>query len=98
MNKNNEIVVSNNRYGEASIKFRDAWNEYQEKESLVKYEIVNMVKILEKDEGMNRTQAIQKIINDHKDLPGFSRRSISRTSNRYEETRSEKGVERIREK
>jgi hypothetical protein len=59
------------------MRFRDVWNEYQEKEGIVKFEIVNMVKILEK-EGLNRTEAIQKIINDHSDLKGFSRRTIYR--------------------
>lgn len=75
MNKN-EIVVSN-RYSEASIKFRMAWAEYQEKEGLVKYEIVNMVTILESD-GFERMEAVQKVVNDHKDLPGFSKASIYR--------------------
>ena len=54
-----------------------AWAEYMNHEERVKYEVVNMVKILEHD-GMPRTQSIQKIINDHKDLPGFSRRTIYR--------------------
>jgi len=75
MNKN-EIVVSS-RYNEASIKFRMAWAEYMNHEERVKYEIVNMVTILESD-GMPRMKAIRKIINDHKDLPGFSKNSIYR--------------------
>ena len=54
-----------------------AWAEYMNHEERVKYEVINLVKILEHD-GMPRTQAIQKIIDDHKDLPGFSRRTIYR--------------------
>ncbi|MGI9012604.1 MAG: hypothetical protein ACR2F1_15650 [Nitrososphaeraceae archaeon] len=65
------------KYHEASIRFREAWLEYLDKEGLVKYEIVNMVKILEV-EGYNRTKAIQKIVDDHKDLRGFSRATIYR--------------------
>jgi len=76
-NNNNEIVVSSERYQEASIKFRDAWLEYVDREALVKYEIINMVTILEQD-GFTRTQAIKRIINDHKDLRGFSRATIYR--------------------
>ena len=70
-------ISSTSRYHEASMRFRDVWNEYQGKLGEVKFEIVNMVKILEK-EGLNRTQSIQKIIDDHNDLPGFSRASIYR--------------------
>ena len=77
-NKTNEIIVSSsNEYNEASQRFRMVWNEYQHQEEIVKYEIVNMVKILEKD-GLPRMTAVQKIINDHKDLPGFSKASIYR--------------------
>jgi hypothetical protein len=43
----------------------------------VKDEIVCMLKILE-DEGYSRTKAIQKIVDDHIDLKGFSRRTIYR--------------------
>ena len=75
-NNNNEIVVSN-RYSEAAIKFRMAWAEYMNHEERVKCEVVNLVKILEND-GMTRTQAIQKIVNDHKDLEGFSQKTIYR--------------------
>jgi len=77
MNTNNNEIVVSSKYNEASIRFREAWNEYQDKENLVKFEIVNMVTILEKG-GMNRTQAIQKIIKDHNHLKGFSRASIYR--------------------
>ena len=70
-------IVISSKYNEASIKFRDAWNQYQAKEELVKHEVVNMVTILEK-EGLSRTKAIQKIIDDHADLKGFSRVTIYR--------------------
>ena len=53
MSKNNNEIVVSNRYSEASIKFRMAWSEYQEKEELVKYEVVKMLTILEKD-GFSR--------------------------------------------
>lgn len=71
-----EIVISS-KYNEASMKFRDAWEQYQQKEELVKIQVVSMVTILEK-EGLSRTKAIQKIIEDHKDLSGFSRATIYR--------------------
>ena len=64
-------------YIEASLRFRWAWIEYKDKEEEVKGEIVCMVKILE-DEGYSRTKAIQKIVEDHKDLKGFSRATIYR--------------------
>ena len=64
-------------YQEASQRFRWAWIEYKDKEKEVKGEIIFMVKILE-DEGYNRTKAIQKIIEDHKDLEGFSKATIYR--------------------
>ena len=73
---NNKIIVSN-RYNEASIKFRAAWLEYMDHEERVKYEVMNLVTILEKD-GIPRMKAIQKIINDHKDLKGFSKATIYR--------------------
>ena len=77
-NKTNEIVISSsNKYNEASQRFRDIWNEYQDQEDVVKVEISNMVTILEK-EGLSRMKAIQKIINDHNDLKGFSKASIYR--------------------
>ena len=65
------------KYQEASIRFREVWLQYVDTEELVKYEIVDMIKILEA-EGYSRTQAIQKIVNDHNDLKGFSRRTIYR--------------------
>lgn len=80
MNKNNNDTANtivSTRYQEASIKFRDAWLEYVGREAVVKYEIINMVTILEQ-EGFSRTQAIQRIIDDHKDLKGFSRASVYR--------------------
>jgi hypothetical protein len=46
-------------------------------EERVKYEVVNLVKILEKD-GYSRMKAVQKIINDHNDLKGFSKATIYR--------------------
>jgi hypothetical protein len=64
-------------YQEASLNFRWIWNEYLDKEKEVKDEIILMVKILE-DEGYSRTKTIQKIIEDHKDLRGFSRATIYR--------------------
>ncbi|HEX2406957.1 MAG TPA: hypothetical protein VHJ38_07085 [Nitrososphaeraceae archaeon] len=45
----NEELPTPSRYQEASIRFREAWLEYVDKEELVKFEIVNMVKILEKE-------------------------------------------------
>jgi hypothetical protein len=54
-------IIPPKKYQEASIRFREAWREYLDKEGLVKYEIVNMVKILEA-EGYNRTKAIEKIV------------------------------------
>ena len=79
MNSNikNEIVVSSPKYQQASIKFRAAWLEYMDHEERVKYEVVNLVTILEKD-GMTRMKALQKIVNDHKDLEGFSQKTIYR--------------------
>lgn len=76
MSKKNTNVIPA-RYQESSIRFREAWLEYIDKEELVKFEIVNMVKILESD-GYSRTHAIQKIVEDHNDLKGFSRRTIYR--------------------
>lgn len=76
MNNKTEIVVSND-YAVASSRFRTAWDEYLDKEDHVKYEVVEMVTILEKD-GFSRTKAIQKIMEDHKDLKGFSRATIYR--------------------
>lgn len=90
-NDNDEIIVSSeryqgasskfreasSRYQEASIRFREEWLEYVNREDRVKFEIINMVTILEQ-EGYNRTQAVKKIINDHKDLKGFSRATIYR--------------------
>ena len=73
----NEELPTPSRYQEASIRFREAWLEYVDKEELVKFEIVNMVKILEK-EGYSRTEAIQKIKADHNDLRGFSKATIYR--------------------
>ena len=64
-------------YLEASLRFKMIWDEYLDKEEEVKSEIVFMVKILE-DEGYSRTKAIQKIIEDHKELKGFSRATIYR--------------------
>lgn len=74
----NEIVVSSTKYQEASDKFRMLWTEYQEVEGEIKNQIITMVKTLEKDDGMTRTQALQKIADDHKDLKGFSTRTIYR--------------------
>ncbi|HSF51243.1 MAG TPA: hypothetical protein VLA74_10825 [Nitrososphaeraceae archaeon] len=78
-NNKEEIVVTTNspKYQQASIKLRHAWLEYKNREEVVKYEIVNMMQILEKD-GYGREEAIQKIIADHKDLDGFSRKTIYR--------------------
>lgn len=76
MNNNNNIIVPA-KYQEASIRFREAWLEYIDKEELVKFEAVNMIKILEKV-GYSRTAAINKVVDDHKDLKGFSRRNIYR--------------------
>jgi hypothetical protein len=69
-------IIPPARYQEASIRFREAWLEYIDKETLVKFEIVNMVSILESN-GYSRTHAIEKIV-DHNDLKGFSRRTIYR--------------------
>lgn len=74
----NEIVVSSMEYQEASNRFRLMWTEYNLAEENVKTEIITMVKALEKDDGMTRTQALQKIADDHRDLKGFSRRTIYR--------------------
>jgi hypothetical protein len=75
-NKNNNDIIPA-RYQESSIRFREAWLEYVDKEELVKFEVVNMIKILEA-EGYSRTDAVQKIVNDHNDLKGFSSRTIYR--------------------
>jgi hypothetical protein len=64
-------------YREASFRFRMIWDEYLDIEKEAKDEIASMVRILE-DEGYSRTKAIQKIIEDHKDLKGFSRATIYR--------------------
>jgi hypothetical protein len=72
---NNENLPIPAKYQEASKRFREVWLEYVDKEELVKFEIVNMVKILEA-EGYSRTKAIEKIVEDHNDLRGFSRRTI----------------------
>jgi hypothetical protein len=71
-----ELPVSA-EYQETSLRFRHLWLEFLHKGEEVKDEIVNMVKILE-DEGFSRTEAIQKIVDDHKDLKGFSRATIYR--------------------
>ena len=71
-----ELPVSN-EYLETSLRFRHTWLEYLDREKDVKDEIINMVKILE-DEGYSRTAAIQKIVDDHKNLKGFSRATIYR--------------------
>ena len=65
------------RYQESSIRFREAWTEYVEKEQLVKFEIVTMIKILEAV-GYTRMDAIKKIVNDHNDLKGCSQATIYR--------------------
>jgi hypothetical protein len=64
-------------YREASFRFRMIWHEYLNIEKEAKDEVAFMVKILE-DEGYSRTKAIQKIIEDHRDLKGFSRATIYR--------------------
>lgn len=63
------------KYEQASSRFRIVWIEYVDKEEQAKFEIVNMVQILERN-GYSRTRAIEKIVNDHSDLKGFSRRTI----------------------
>jgi hypothetical protein len=72
---NEEIIPA--KYQEASIRFREVWLDYVDKEEQAKYEIVNMIKILEA-EGFTRTRAIEKIVEDHNDLKGFSKRTIYR--------------------
>ena len=99
MNSNikNEIVVSSPKYQQASIKFRNAWLEYMDHEKRVKYEVVNMVTILEKD-GLSRTKALQKIIEDHNDLKGFSRATIYRElPEDMKRTDSKKDLKRLNE-
>ena len=72
-----EELPASKEYLEASLRFRHIWLDYLNVEKDVKDEIVCMVKILE-DEGYSRTKAIQKIVDDHNDLKGFSRRTIYR--------------------
>jgi hypothetical protein len=66
------------KYKESSLRFRIAWQDYIEKEQVVKYEIASMIQILEKDDGYSRMEAIKKVVNDHNDLPGFSQATIYR--------------------
>jgi hypothetical protein len=72
-----EELPASKEYLEASLRFRHTWLEYLGVEKDVKDEIVCMLNILE-DEGYSRTKAIQKIVDDHNDLKGFSRRTIYR--------------------
>jgi hypothetical protein len=39
-------IIPSAKYQEASIRFREAWMDFLDRETLVKYEIVNMVKVL----------------------------------------------------
>ena len=64
-------------YREASLNFRMIWLEYLDREKEAKDEIIFMFKILV-DEGYSRTEAIQKIKDDHSDLKGFSKATIYR--------------------
>jgi hypothetical protein len=77
-NNNNtaELAIPQD-YEQSSKYFRHYWNDIAETTDLAKKEMINMVTALEKA-GFSRTQAIQKIIDDHKDLNGFSRRTIYR--------------------
>jgi hypothetical protein len=76
-NKQEEELVPSTLYQEASNRFREAWLQFVNNEALVKFEAVNMVKILEKD-GYSRKDAVKKVITDHSDLKGFSRATIYR--------------------
>lgn len=74
---NNESLAIPQDYEQSSKYFRSYWTDIQDTAELAKKEMVNMVTALEKA-GFTRTQAIQKIVDDHKDLNGFSRRTIYR--------------------
>lgn len=76
MNNNIELAIPQD-YEQSSKYFRSYWTDIQDTAELAKKEMVNMVTALEKA-GFTRTQAIQKIVDDHKDLKGFSRRTIYR--------------------
>src|SRR5215213_7808891 len=76
-NDNDVVEIVPAKYQSASLRFREVWMEYVDKEEEAKYEIVNMIKILQA-EGFTRTRAIERIVEDHKDLKGFSRRTIYR--------------------
>jgi hypothetical protein len=76
MSNNTELTVPQD-YEQSSKYFRHYWSDIQETADLAKKEMINMVTALEKA-GFTRTQAIQKIVDDHKDLNGFSRRTIYR--------------------
>lgn len=74
---NNESLAITQDYEQSSKYFRSYWTDIQDTTELAKKEMMNMVTALEKA-GFTRTQAIQKIVDDHKDLKGFSRRTIYR--------------------
>jgi|SRR5215204_3603681 len=71
------LPTTSKEYLLVSLELKDVWSEYINREEEIKNIIVTMIKILE-DEGYSRTKAIQKIVEDHKDLKGFSRRTIYR--------------------
>jgi len=73
--KNSNLITLD--YEHLSIDLREIWEEYKDVEDKVKSVIVQMVTVLENN-GFSRTEAIEKIYEDHKDLKGFSRPVIYR--------------------
>jgi hypothetical protein len=76
-NNNINKLETPREYKESSIRFRELWVDYVDKKDKVDFEVVNMLSILESN-GYSRTHAIEKIVEDHNDLKGFSRRTIYR--------------------
>jgi hypothetical protein len=75
---NTNIEVNNlSKYEQASNRFRSVYSKWREYEDWTKNEFDTMFRIL-LDAGLSKMNAIKKIVDDHRDLKGFSQASIYR--------------------
>ena len=72
-----EYIESSQRVELIWLEYLDIEEEKKHKEEEIKNEILYMLETLE-SHGYSRTKAIEKIVDDHKHLKGFSRRTIYR--------------------